>query len=234
MAKRSKKSDQKVTIARNTIIGFVGIIVAALVIIGAYVSFGGGQPGEIVANKDYMVVDNPRPRRPDSPIEVTEFFSYGCIHCKTFDPILEDWLAEQPDDVVLSKQPANFSPAWALLARAFITLEALDAIDQNHTRIFRAIHDAQTQFIRPEQIAEYVDGRGTTADEFMRTFNSNAVVRAMNRAERDQRVFGISATPMLVVNGKYVVGMDGGQGRALDVVEHLIAMERTPEPPPAQ
>ena len=48
----------------------------------------------------------------------------------------------------------------------------------------------------------------------------------MRRADRDQLAFQISATPQLVVAGKYVVSMDGGQRRALEVVDYLIASER--------
>ncbi len=232
MAKK-KKSEQKVRVARNAIIGFVGLIAAGIVGFGLYVSFGGADGGDIVANQDYVLVDNPRPRRPGAPITVVEFFSYGCIHCRTFDPLLEEWLAEQPDDVAFSRQPALFSPAWALLGQTYVTLEQSGTLAQNHGRMFRALHDARRTFLSPEAVADYVDGNGITKDEFLRVFNSPGVRDEMRRAERDLRLFGISATPTLVVARKYVIGMDGGMRRALEVADHVISLEREPQPPAA-
>ena len=221
-----KKSKQKVIAARNTIIIFITVVVIMVLSFGTYVSTGGGQPNEIVADRDYRVLDNPRPRRSGDPIQIVEYFSYACIHCKNFDPVIKEWADEQPDDVELILQPANFSPIWALLAQSYLALEQAGALDENHNRIFRAIHDAGRQFLTPEMMADYVDGRGITRDEFLRAFNSPSVKRKMQTAERDQRDWAVSATPTMIVANKYVVTMQGGQGRALQVIEHLVEQER--------
>ena len=105
-------------------------------------------------------------------------------------------------------------------------MEQAGVLEQNHSRIFRAIHDARRQFLTPKMMADYVDGRGISGDEFLRAFNSPSVKRKMQQAERNQRAWQISATPSLVVAEKYVVTMQGGQSRALQVVDHLIAKER--------
>ncbi|MEM7099444.1 MAG: thiol:disulfide interchange protein DsbA/DsbL [Pseudomonadota bacterium] len=223
---KSKKSKKKVIVARNTMIMFITIIVIMILSFGTYVSTGGGHPSEITADNDYRVLENPRPRRPGDPITVIEYFSYGCIHCKTFDPVIKEWAEAQEDDVEVVMVPANFSPIWALLAQSYLALEQVDALGQNHNRIFRALHDAGRQFLTPEMVADYVDGRGITREEFLRAFNSPSVKRKMQDAERDQRAWGVSATPSLIVAGKYLVTMQGGQGRALQVVDHLIETER--------
>ena len=220
------KKDTKVLMARNTIIGFVTLVGVAILGFGTYVSTGLSTSAEVTAD-DYREIENVRPRRSGDPIEVVEFFSYGCIHCKTFDPVVDEWAAEQAEDVVFRRQPTTFSPIWALLAQAYLTLEAADALEENHSRIFRAIHDAGRQFLTPEMVADYVDGRGLTSDDFMREFNSPKVRDAMREADRDQRLYQIATTPSLVVAGKYVVSMTGGQVRALRVVDELIAKERS-------
>ncbi|MEM9621599.1 MAG: thiol:disulfide interchange protein DsbA/DsbL [Pseudomonadota bacterium] len=224
MARKAK--DKKVIMARNTIFAFVSLLVILILGFGTYVSTGGGQPDGIVADRDYRELPNPRPVRPGEPIRVVEFFSYACIHCKTFDPVLDEWAEEQADDVKVERQPASFSPIYALLAQSFLTLQAADVLEQNHVRMFRAIHDSGRQFLTPQMVADFVDGRGIDGDEFLRQFNSPDVRRAMQRAEREQREFQISSTPSLVVNNKYVVPMTGGQKRALEVTDHLVAIER--------
>ena len=211
--------------ARNTVIGFITLLAIGVFSLFTYVSMD-LEPGEVVANEDYLVIDSPRPRRQGDPIEVVEFFSYACIHCMTFDPIIEDWAEDQQDDVVFRRQPTTFSPIYALLAQTYYALEATGALEQNHNRIFRAIHDARRQFLTPDMVAEYVDGRGVSKEEFLRAFDSPEVRKAMRDADRDQRIFQITGTPSLVVAGKYTVGMGGGQGRALQVVDQLISQER--------
>jgi len=222
-----KKKDSKVTMLRNGILGVVALIAIAILGYGTYISTGLDE-GEIAEGKDYRLVDNPRPTRPGAPIEVVEFFSYACVHCKTFDPVIESWAQEQADDVEFRRTPATFSPPYALLSQTYFTFEQADVLEQHHTRLFRAIHDSGRQFLRPEDVADWVDGRGISADEFLRVFKSPDVRQAMREADRDQLAYQISATPQLVVAGKYVVGMNGGQRRALDVVNYLIDQERRP------
>lgn len=221
----AKKKDTKVIMARNTIIGFITVVAIAILGFGTYVSTDLSD-AEIVANQDYRVLDNPRPRRASDPIEVVEFFSYGCVHCRNFDSLVDEWAADLPEDVVFKKQPATFSPIWALLSQTYLTLESAGVLEQNHDRMFRAIHDAGRQFLTAEMVADYIDGRGLSADEFLREFNSPRVRDAMRDADRAQREYQIASTPSLVVAGKYLVTMDGGQRRALRIVDQLIDEER--------
>lgn len=225
------KADTKVRTARTTILGFITLIVVLLLGTVLYVTTDVGK-GEITAGEDYRVLDGARPRRAGDPIEVIEFFSYACIHCKNFDPVAEDWAAQQADDVAFRRLPATFSQVWALLSQTYLTFESTGVLEENHTRMFRAIHDNGREFRDPQAIADYVDGRGIKADDFLREFNSPAVRAAMQEADRRQRTYQISSTPQLVVAGKYLVGMEGGQRRALQVVEHLIAQERAGESVP--
>ena len=219
------RKKNKVIALRNTIITFFTVVVILILGVGTYVSTG-GSGGEITADEDYRVIENARALRPDDKIVVKEFFSYACIHCKTFDPVISDWHEDQADDVELELVPANFSPIWALLAQSYYALENADALDQNHARIFRALHDAGRQFLTPEMVGDYVDGRGLSAEEFVKSFNSPTVRRNLRRAEQEQLKFGVAATPTLVVADKYVLGMQGGQGRAIEVLNYLVEKVR--------
>ena len=224
----ARKKDNKVIMARNSIIGFICVIAILIFGFGTYVSTGLSDK-EITADTDYREVAQPKLRRTGAPIEVVEFFSYSCIHCQTFDPVIDEWAEEQGDAVELSRTPAMFSPIQTMLGRAYLTLEDTDALEQNHTRIFRAIHDARRQFLTPEMVADYVDGRGISSEDFLKSYNSPKMRRATADADRDVRKFQINATPSLLVGGQYVVGMTGGQKRALQVAEHLIEKIRAQE-----
>ena len=58
-------------------------------------------------------------------IEIVEMFSYACVHCYNFDPLLDEWVAGQPDDVAFRRIPAIFDETWGLLAQVFYTAQVL-------------------------------------------------------------------------------------------------------------
>ena len=227
----AKRKDNKINLLRNGILAFVGIVVVGVIVYGTLYSSGVTQSGAFVEGTHYIAVENPARRRPTDPIVVTEFFSYGCIHCKNFDPLLDDWIPTLPEGVEFKRSPVTFSPAWAILGQAYLALESAEALDPNHRRIFRAIHDNGLQFLTVDSVAEFVDGRGITREEFMEAYNSNAVRRALAEGDGQQRAFAVASVPSLVVAGKYIVSMDVGRARALDVVDHLIALERSERQP---
>jgi thiol:disulfide interchange protein DsbA len=130
-----------------------------------------------------------------------------------------------PDGVTFERVPVAFSPAWALLAQAYLALEQLDILDQNHARMFRRIHDNRIMFGSADEIAEFVDGNGATAEEFLAAFNSGEVRRKLRDADAAQRAVGVSSVPTLVVDGRYVISMEVGRKIALQVADHLIAKE---------
>lgn len=222
------KRDRKALMARNTIIGVGAVIAIGIIAYGTLYSTGVTDGGDIVEGEHYRALADVRALRPGDNIEVREYFSYGCIHCKNFDPLIEGWASSKADDVEFVRQPVSFSntPIWVLLARTALTLQALDALDENHERLFIAIHESRKQFLTPEMVADFVDGNGTTTNEFLRTFNSPGVRARLRELEQDQRDVGITGVPSLLVAGRYVVNMDVGRKRALEVVDYLIDLSR--------
>ena len=228
MAKKGS-SDERMKQLRMLIIGFFALIIVIVVGYGALYSTGATE-GEYAEGEHYERLDVEVRRRPGAPVEVVEFFSYGCVHCKNFDPLIEDWKEDLDDSVAFRRQPVAFSPIWTLLGRTYITLEEMDILEQNHERIFRAVHDQGRQFLTAEMMAEFVDGNGTDAATFLREFNSPTVRRkaaGMEQAARDLRV---NSVPTLIVGGEYQVNMNAGRKLALDIVDHLVAKIRAETP----
>jgi thiol:disulfide interchange protein DsbA len=220
----TSRTARKVKRTRNVIIAFVALV--AIVVIGYGTIYTTGiTEGEYLAGEHYRVVEDPPRRRAGQPILVQEFFSYGCIHCRNFDPLLDDWRANMPEGATFSRSPVTFSPMWQLLAQSYYALESLDAAQENHLRLFRAIHDNGRQFLSADMVGDYIDGNGTTKDEFLRAFNSPEVRRHLRDTEAAQRKLVITSVPTMVVGGKYVVNMEVGRKASLDVVSHLIALE---------
>ncbi len=215
------------------VLAFVATAAALLGVYGLLYSSGVTE-GAFTEGEHYTRIDAGVRTRPGDPIEVIEFFSFGCVHCKNFDPLIEEWQAAQStEDVSFRRQPVSFSPTWAILGQTFLTLQDLGIEEENHERLFKAIHDQGKQFISVEMIADFIDGHGATAEEFMRAFNSPTVRRGAAEFESMQTRYAVQSVPTIAVAGKYMVKMEVGRKRALDVVDYLIALEHNGGSAPA-
>lgn len=225
----AKVAEKRVNRIRN------GILIALAVIVGGVVSYGllysTGTTDKLVGDAveegtHYTLIADVPPRRPGTPVEVTEYFSYGCIHCKNFDPLVDEFAATLPEGIRVKRVPVAFSPAWALLAQAYLALEATEALEANHERLFRAIHDSKRQFHSAEMVADFVDGKGVSREEFLTAFNSPAVRRALGANDAAMRKAQISSVPTVVVDDRYKVSSSIGRKRSLEVALHLAELAR--------
>lgn len=161
-------------------------------------------------------------------VEVVEVFSYMCIHCYSFDPLLKLWEQNKAEQAVFNRLPAVFSADWELMARAFYTAEILDVSEQMHEPLFEAIHK-QPKNLRDEDImaALFLEHAEIPAAEFTESFNSFFVRSRVMQAQAKGRAYGITGVPVMIVNGKYRVGgqMAGSNEAMLDVVDFLVQRE---------
>jgi thiol:disulfide interchange protein DsbA len=183
---------------------------------------------EYVAGKHYQVLDTQVRTAAPEKIEVAEVFWYGCGHCFTFEPQLEQWATGLGDDVVLTRSPAIWHPTMELHARAYYTAKALGVLDELHRALFDAMNLEKNRLASEGAIAKIFANHGVDADSFHQTFNSFGVNSAVRQADARQRSYQISGTPEMIVDGKYRITarMAGGHEGMLAVTDHLIALER--------
>lgn len=162
-------------------------------------------------------------------VEVIEVFSYMCIHCYSFDPVLERWESDgKPASASFSRLPAVFSSDWALMAQAFYTAEILGVSEQMHVPLFEAVHVKPVNLRDEAKMAElFVNEAGVTTEAFTKAFNSFFVRSRVMQAQAKSRAYGITGVPTLIVNGKYRVNgkMAGSSEGMLDVVNFLVQKE---------
>ena len=164
-------------------------------------------------------------------IEVAEIFWYGCPHCYEFDPHVENWREDLPDDVSFVHIPAVWNTLLQTHARAFYTAEALGLVAELHTPLFREIHDNRNYLDSQEALAAFFGRHGVEADAFNAAYESFAVNMNMNRADELSRRYRIASVPTVIVNGKYTTdaSMAGGYEELMAVIDELVAMERAGE-----
>lgn len=162
---------------------------------------------------------------PGEPIEVIEFFWYGCGACYRFAPMIEEWKTQLGDNVTFRRVPAAFNPRWQSHSQAFYTAESLGVTDAVHGEIFTAIHQRGNMLDSREAVQALFVEQGVDADEFRSAWGSFGVDSQLRRATSLARTYQVRATPSIVVGGHYVSdpGSAGGLQELLDLADHLIA-----------
>lgn len=166
-------------------------------------------PAEVKRGVHYEKYSVAQPGGENGRISVIEVFSYGCIHCYRFEPVLKKWKQNKPANVDLVQMPVIFDPKnTTLLAKIFYTAESLGVLDTMHDKIFDAIHKEQNHMHDAEAFAEFFAKNGISKEEFNKHFNSMAVGVKVKRADDLTTRYKVSSTPSVIVDGKYLVLTD--------------------------
>jgi thiol:disulfide interchange protein DsbA len=181
---------------------------------------------------DYQRVPTKGVAYPGGKVEVVEFFWYGCPHCWSLEPVLEEWKPSLPEGVIFERVPAPINDRWAFHARVFYALQAMGVLDELHRALFEAIHEKRQRLFDRDAVAKFVAAHGVDEKTFLSTMDSFAVDAKVRQAETLTRRYGISGVPTLVVNGKYKTGptLATSNARAVAVVDYLVDRELAAKP----
>ena len=168
------------------------------------------------------------PTQSGDKIEVTEIFWYGCPHCYSFEPYIENWLKSLPDDVEFRRVPAVLNPSWTPHARAYYTAEKLGVMKRIHLPMFEALHKERRRVLNDKEIREFFVEKGVDEDEFDKVYNSQDVTVKLRQSLQNAKRAGIRGVPAVIVNGKYLTGasMAGSYENLLKIINQLVDKER--------
>jgi len=167
-------------------------------------------------------------------IEVAEFFWYGCPHCYTFEPAINNWVENRkPANVRFVRIPAMWNNLLVLHAQLFFTEEILarsgsiENPEQFRNAVFEEYHRRGNRLTSEASIQKLFERFGVSADEFTRTWNSFEVDQKMRVANDLARRYSIASVPAIIVNGKYRTGVAevGNNQTWLELVDELIVRE---------
>ena len=160
-------------------------------------------------------------------IEVAEVFWYGCPHCFTFEPYLENWKEDIGENVSFVRVPAVWNPLLQLHARAYYAAEILGVSEEIHSPIFREIHINGNLLNSEQALQDFFERFGVGEEDFVQAFNSFAVHTRLQRADELSRRYRISSVPTIIVNGKYsaTTGSAGDYAALMDLINELVESE---------
>ena len=183
-----------------------------------------------VEGQDYELIAEPGPFAPlAGKIEVVEVFGYTCPHCAHFEPQLAAWAAKLPADVRFTPVPAAFGGYWDSYARAFYAAEQVGVLKRSHADVFKALHEQRSlpaQNVSPDELATFYSQYGVQPQRYIEALRSQQVDDKVKNARAFAMRVKVTGTPMLIINGKYLV-----KGKTFDdnlrIADALLARERS-------
>jgi thiol:disulfide interchange protein DsbA len=183
---------------------------------------------QLAEGKDFLRLKNTQEVESGAKIEVIEFYSYGCNHCRDLEEYLGPWIKKVPADVAFKRVPVAFQPAWVVLGKIYYTLEALGREDLT-PKVFSSIHSAGVKLYDEKVFFEWAGSNGLDAKKVQEMWGSFAINSKMNRAKTLAANYQVDSVPMLFVDGKFKVQPHLLKGSHKDVpaaLDFLIAKAR--------
>lgn len=164
----------------------------------------------------------------EGKIEVVEVFWYGCPHCYDFEPHINAWVDNKPDDVEFRRMPGVFSKNWVAHAKAYYTAQKLGVLKDIHTPLFEALHKQRKKIFSESQLKDFFESQGVNADDFTSAYNSSEVETRFKQAFIMGQRYKLTGVPAVIVNGKYMTSasLAGSYDNLLKTIDLLVDRER--------
>ncbi len=136
------------------------------------------------------------------PVQVLEFFNYGCHWCYELEPLLQPWLKDKvAKNFAFRRIPVVFHPAWRPLAKAYYTAFSLENNTVIDAAFFKALHEEHRTLMETDQIQKLFAEQGVSQEVFDKTYGSFSVNRQLKEANQLAVALRIAAIPFLIVHG---------------------------------
>jgi protein dithiol oxidoreductase (disulfide-forming) len=180
---------------------------------------------------------------PQGKVEVREVFSYGCPACDHFVPVMRKLKQALPPNAVVNFLPAGFNPAedWPMFQRAYVTAQMLGIADTTHEAMFDAVWKTGELAIIDQATGQlkahlptledaarfYSRTTGVSVADFVAAAKSMGVDTQIGQADSMLARYRVSATPTMIINGKYRLDVPsaGGPEELVELVKWLVAKE---------
>lgn len=158
--------------------------------------------------------------------EVMEYFSFNCIHCYSFAPVMNNLKAELDGEVAVRATHVDFlGNNGRDLTWAYAMMVIMDVEDQVKMPLFAAIHDNRARINR-NTIPEFFELHGVDPQEFANYAQSFAVSGLEARMRQATVAKQIRGTPTVIVNGRYEINRGAVPvADMVDLIRFLVAKD---------
>jgi thiol:disulfide interchange protein DsbA len=163
---------------------------------------------------------------------VTEFFSYGCPHCASFEPFMAKWEKEHASTVVVERVPVGFQTQWIPLQKLYFAMQEMGVTDTMSSRVFDALHKQHKKLYTDSAVLQWAaTEKGLDVEKLTAAYQSFSVARKVAQADKLVASSRLEGVPGLVVNGKYLVNNEAAKSASdltaiLDSVLYKTAVKK--------
>jgi thiol:disulfide interchange protein DsbA len=179
---------------------------------------------DIKQGTDYTVITPPAKAIPitGSKVNVTEFYSYACIHCSLLEPKLDAW-EKTAKNVDLNRIQVVWDGHFTGYAKINATSEAMHLGTNFNQAVFDATMNKRQNLEDPKQLQAFLAANSKIVDpkKFMATYNSFAISSKPTEYAQYTKAYNITGTPTFIVAGKYVTS-PAQPDRLIQVIQALV------------
>jgi protein dithiol oxidoreductase (disulfide-forming) len=172
---------------------------------------------------DYVQLDKPSLGLSNGLIEVYEFFSYSCGHCREADNVISGWAATRKD-VDYKRIPAVWDTQTSIHAMIYHSMEGLGLIGTLHNKVFDEIHLKNNKMLTRDEVLTTIEGYGVLRSQFLAQVKSFRIASNIQLSGGSTREFEIRTLPTLVVDGRFKIQLTkkGGVKKMIRTADYLI------------
>ena len=155
----------------------------------------------------YKVLDLEASKKP----MVTEFFSFYCPHCNSFEPIIQQLKQQLPADAKFQKNHVSFMGGnmGLPMSKAYATMIALKVENKMVPVMFNRIHKMNKPPRDEAELRQIFLDEGIDAKKFDAAYNGFAIDSMVRRFDKAFKDSGLSGVPAVVVNNRYLIDAQG-------------------------
>jgi len=189
-----------------------------------------GFSGDFEAGKDYEVIKTAnQPDKAAKPVQVTEFFSYGCPWCGRLEPALNQWISLQKNKITFNKIPVVFNNDWQYYAKAFYTAKALSLQTKMNPLFFKAILDDKKSLNNTDAMINFFITNGVDkiiAESAFR--HSPSIDLDITQGQVLMGQYHVTAVPSIIINGQYKTDLQMAktEERLFAILDFLVAKSK--------
>ena len=122
--------------------------------------------------------------------------------------------------------PVPWSSIHQLHAQLYYTIDALNLDSSTHSAVFVTIHDEGNLLGSTKRIKDFLVKFGIAPEVTEKYLNSWSIKQKINRDAKHARQLKIDSTPMIVIDGKYIVRPDRSYEEMFKIVDYLIELQK--------
>lgn len=175
------------------------------------------QAAQFNEGEHYKVLDLEASKKP----VVTEFFSFYCPHCNSFEPVIQQLKKQLPEGVKLQKNHVSFMGGrmGPSMSKAFATMVALKVEDKMVPVMFNRIHNLRKAPRDDAELRQIFLDEGVDEKKFDSAFKGFAVDSMVRRMDKQFEDSGLTGVPAVIVNNKYLV-----QAQSIKTMDEYFAL----------